>query len=271
MSKKERKEIGIAIILWMSIIALFFSVGKIVKVQGAELGAGGGSGYPAVLDTDSSVELSTTVARADVSNDLAEAIVNVQTELGTDPAGSMTDAKTRLAVSLEDDGTLKADIVGDAEVDWGIGANQIASVKDAPLAKAYLSADQDNLVDGTWTKVLLDTESYDIGSDFDVAGSSFTADTTGYYHISAQVEFENTDLVADKRYSIQARKNAGDIFHAYSHASSVNVLTANGSDIVYLEVNDTVTLWGRSDSGDNAVDINSGDATTFLTIRLVQR
>ena len=72
----------------------------------AELGAGGGSGYPAALDSNTSLEVdSGTLARADVPNDLAAAVVAVQTELGTDPAGTKTNVKTYLQVEHQTDGT----------------------------------------------------------------------------------------------------------------------------------------------------------------------
>ena len=65
----------------------------------SELGSGNGTSYPASLDVDNTVEVdSSTTARADVPNDLAAAIIGVQTELGTDPAGSATDVKTFLQV-----------------------------------------------------------------------------------------------------------------------------------------------------------------------------
>ena len=72
----------------------------------AELGAGGGSGYPAALDSNTSLEVdSGTLARADVPNDLAAAVVAVQTELGTDPAGTKTNVKTFLQIEHQTDGT----------------------------------------------------------------------------------------------------------------------------------------------------------------------
>jgi len=76
----------------------------------AELGSGGGSGYPGALDTDSTIEVdspsaSKTLARADVPNDLAAAIVAIETELGTDPAGSLTDVKTYLQTEHGANGT----------------------------------------------------------------------------------------------------------------------------------------------------------------------
>jgi len=72
----------------------------------AELGAGSGTSYPSSLDVDNTVEVdASTTARADVPNDLAAAIIAVQTELGTDPAGSAATVKARLAVEHNNSGT----------------------------------------------------------------------------------------------------------------------------------------------------------------------
>ena len=72
----------------------------------AEIGAGSGSGYPGALDTNSTLEVDgSTLARADVPNDLAASVIAIETELGTDPAGTKTDIKTFLQVSHQTDGT----------------------------------------------------------------------------------------------------------------------------------------------------------------------
>ena len=74
----------------------------------SELGSGNGTSYPSALDVDNTVEVdSSTTARADVPNDLAAAVIAVQTELGTDPAGSMTDIKTYLQTEHNTNGTHK--------------------------------------------------------------------------------------------------------------------------------------------------------------------
>ena len=49
-------------------------------------------------------------------------------------------------------------------------------------------------------KVELDSESYDIGGDFDVGNYRYTAPVTGYYFVSAQIRFE--DVIADKAYDL---------------------------------------------------------------------
>lgn len=64
--------------------------------------------YPAALDsfTTKSDGAGNTILAAHM-NAVQTAIVNTETELGTDPAGSAADVKTRLAVSLADDGDLR--------------------------------------------------------------------------------------------------------------------------------------------------------------------
>ena len=67
----------------------------------AEIGSGSGSSYPSALDTNTSPEVdspsvSKTLVRANVPNDLAAAIIALETELGTDPAGSLVDVKSFL-------------------------------------------------------------------------------------------------------------------------------------------------------------------------------
>ena len=81
-----------------------------------DLGDGTGTSYPAALDTDTNPEVnspsaSKTKARAEVPNDLAAAVIAVQTELGTDPAGTLTDVKTFLQTDHDPDGTHNNDAV----------------------------------------------------------------------------------------------------------------------------------------------------------------
>ena len=94
-----KKFILVSIIL-IALASLSFNV-----AYAAELGAGGGSDYPGTLDADSTLETTSTVARADVPNDLGAAIVAIQTELGTDPAGTLTDVKTFVQTEHATDGT----------------------------------------------------------------------------------------------------------------------------------------------------------------------
>ena len=76
----------------------------------SELGSGSGTSYPGALDTDTTLEVNSpnagkTKARAEVANDSGAAIVAIQTEMGTDPAGTTTDVKSFLQADHNTDGT----------------------------------------------------------------------------------------------------------------------------------------------------------------------
>jgi len=65
------------------------------------------STYPATLDTFTTKTNKEDFVDADHMNDVQNAIVATQTELGADVAGSRTDLKTRLAQSLADNGAMR--------------------------------------------------------------------------------------------------------------------------------------------------------------------
>lgn len=62
----------------------------------AELGAGSGTGYPSAIDSNVTVETTNDYARIQVANDLAAAIVAIETELGISPKGSYATVVARL-------------------------------------------------------------------------------------------------------------------------------------------------------------------------------
>lgn len=115
----------------------------------SELGDGSGSGYPAALDTDATLETGADFARIGVPNDLAAAIVKIETELGTDPAGvaadptgAYTDVKTRLNKLPR---VMKTDVAAVGNVDAGeddlisysLVAATLGTVNDAVRIKAW--------------------------------------------------------------------------------------------------------------------------------------
>lgn len=147
----------------------------------AELGAGSGSSYPGALDTDSVQESTSKVARSDVPNDLAAAIIAIQTELGTDPAGSLTDVKTNLQTEHAADGThavvtaTSIDLGSSTVVSGTLDEDDLSSDSATDLAtqqsiKAYVDAQTGlDFTDGTLATVtVLATEtdllSIDLGT-----------------------------------------------------------------------------------------------------------
>lgn len=71
----------------------------------SELGSGSGSSYPGALDTNATLESASTAVRFAVPNDNSAAIISVQTELGINPAGILTDVKTFLQTEHNTNGT----------------------------------------------------------------------------------------------------------------------------------------------------------------------
>ena len=81
------------------LIAILFLFSGIAL--GYELGAGSGTSYPAVIDTDTSVEVDypspdATTARAAVPNDTNAAVIAIETELGINPSGAYDTVRARL-------------------------------------------------------------------------------------------------------------------------------------------------------------------------------
>jgi len=132
--------------------------------------------------------------------------------------------------------------------------------------RATLSTAQLNLTDGTYTLVALDTETYDVGSDFDTTTHLFTAPVTGYYEIMGNIMYGN--LIALKTYKAAIYVD-GVIAHAqYTHSGWIDNVAAAVSTIYKLTAGQTVGLYARVDCGSNAVDI-SGGVYTSLSIHLL--
>jgi len=155
------------------------------------------------------------------------------------------------------------------------GANwQVINEKlgQVPEVFTYLSTMQLNLVSGTWTQVLLDTELYDIGNNFNTANHQFTVPITGKYVITTFTNYYNVDLVADKRYCSAVYKNGANFVLSFSqHASLVSYLSYSGTTIISLSKNDLIDFYAKSESGNNLVDLVSDIIGCSLSIRLMSK
>jgi hypothetical protein len=133
--------------------------------------------------------------------------------------------------------------------------------------RAYLNGAQDNMTDSTPTKILLETESYDIGADFDTANSRFVAPVSGYYLICGGVGYKN--IVTDKRYFAMPYVNGSVV------AYSINTAAVTGNNIVaysiveYVAAGQYIELYGQAVCGVNTVDFLPGTTNTFMCIHLL--
>ena len=78
----------------------------------SEIGSGSGSSYPGAIDVNATVEVDApnagkTKAKAAIVNDLAAAIIAIETELGVDPAGTKATVVARLDQEHNADGVHK--------------------------------------------------------------------------------------------------------------------------------------------------------------------
>lgn len=104
------------------------------------------------------------------------------------------------------------------------------------------------IADATATKISLDTETYDIGGDFDaVTNYRFTAPVTGYYIICAQVNYASAGDGSVEQLDI--RKNGSDFLRVTDRAAGTGNSSVNISDIVLLTAADYVELWFTHGAG----------------------
>ena len=138
-------------------------------------------------------------------------------------------------------------------------------------ARAFLNsnASASNLPDATFTKVLLDTESYDVGGNMAVAvgTNKFTAPVAGYYQVSAVVGLTGTGT--DKTYHAALYKNGSIYSEAIAMTSAALDIGIPVSDVIPLAVNDTVELYVRADDVAATADVKTGTSLTYLTVHLI--
>ena len=132
-------------------------------------------------------------------------------------------------------------------------------------AKAYSNSAQDNLTNNTPTKVNLDAEVYDTGSNF--SGGTFTIPVTGLYLVSGKVTFIN--VIANKSYRVDLYINGASNCVFMSHSGLADTLVVGGATIFSLSATNTLELYAVSISGGNTVDIQPGVIYTSMDIQLL--
>ena len=103
-----------------------------------------------------------------------------------------------------------------------------------PAFSAYLSPSTQNVSGSTWTKVQLNTETFDTNSNFDsTTNYRFTPTVAGYYQINAGIYF-NTNL-AQLKFIIAIYKN-GSIYKSipWSYDSAQNWFCGQISDVISM-------------------------------------
>jgi hypothetical protein len=114
-------------------------------------------------------------------------------------------------------------------------------------ARAYRNAAL-TLSAGAYTKIPVDTVTYDAGSNLQIANGRYVCPTAGYYHVEGQVETNAASgslLIAQINVNGAARTDGGRIIPGSGGAWAVTV-----SDVLQLSAGDYVELYAYSGVGD---------------------
>ncbi|RMD64982.1 hypothetical protein D6833_03605 [Candidatus Parcubacteria bacterium] len=236
--------------------------------------------YPAGLDSfTTKTDGVDEVVAADVNN-LQDAVAAIEAELGTDPAGSVTDVKTRLAVALNDDGTLKTPAVfADSATDAPMRVTARSSPPSNPSANDIYLDDGTNTASGNpgwrrytgsaWEDI---TPAYPTTSVNFIIGSGSAAvpmGIAGYVQIPYACTIEEWTLLADQSGSIQI-----DIWKdTYANFPPTDADTITGGNEPALSSaqknqDSTLTGWTTSISAGDILAINVDSATTVQQVTL---
>jgi len=147
-----------------------------------------------------------------------------------------------------------------------ITKESVVSTGEGTGVRAYLSANQENLVDQAYTKVLLNAENYDVSADFDTANSRFVAPVTGYYQVNALVSWVSSSVIADKTYMSLIYVNGAEYSRAYNHSSLASILGCPISDVVYAQAGQYIELYARHVAGANTPDVLGGSNYTYMSV-----
>ena len=175
---------------------------------------------------------------------------------------------------------------GNQIVNGNINLSNKLIIKNYPAFSVYqsTSVDGQSIATGsTYTRIILDTEHYDNGSNFDVSGYKFTAPYNGIYHFDANllmdsnVDTDAGDWDAEERLDIHLFKNQGDAtttsttnrvassLHLLSGAITDNFWQGNLSADLKLDAGDFIELYAKQDSGveQHTHEPTGGDFTRF--------
>ena len=229
------------------------------------------SASPLVIDTDGDyfdVTGTTNFAAMTVAADR-------QFTLQFDGALTMTHHATNLDLPGEANITTAA---GDVAVFQSTGSNTVqciaftkadgTAVVGAGFSSAgriYLGTQQDNIADSTATKVLLDTESFDTGSEADlVTNNQVDITDTGTYIVTAMLGWTNT--VAGKSYRVQIYVNGAAVLR-----SQMQTATGTGdfempiSGVVSITAGQKIELYANSMDDASTSDVAAGVTQTYLS------
>jgi hypothetical protein len=125
-----------------------------------------------------------------------------------------------------------------------------------------LSSSQ-SIAGSSYVKVLLDTETWDLGGEF--ASNKFTVTTAGRYFIIVQTHM--ADMASDKKLQNFIYKNGSDACNARNNTSSAGHLTAITATVLSLASSDYIESYVFN--GDSTARNASSGTGTYMMIQRI--
>lgn len=205
---------------------------------------------------------------------------NIEAKVGVDSSAVTTSHDYKIAnpETANNVGVKEKDSGGTARNMVKVNASDQLVIGDSNLgdtliytttrARAYPGTSQLNIANSTPVKVLLDTETYDSGGNFDTINNRFVAPVAGYYLCHGAVGFSS--ITADRRYLSYIYVNgSAKIASTQQIGASTSTIVIHVSDIIYLNASDYVELYARQESGGTAVDVAGDSTNTYLAVHLL--
>jgi hypothetical protein len=161
-------------------------------------------------------------------------------------------ARTGNIITSADSGTVTGTMLASATVAQSNLAANVAG--NGPAFSAYVNGAQ-TVGNSSWTRMSINTTSFDTAIAVNTSTYRFTAPVAGYYYMSGQVSFvgSSTGYAQMALYVNNSATNNGNAAPNNTNVGAQVSLAA----IVLLAVNDYVELYGWQNSGGNLNTQNS--------------
>jgi hypothetical protein len=138
-----------------------------------------------------------------------------------------------------------------------------------PAFSAYL-ASQQNLTASTYTKVTINSETFDVGACFDTSTNRFTPNVAGYYLVNAVIAFNSTANNPTNAQSL-IYKNGSSVKEA-AGASPASRFTGVATGIVYMNgTTDYLEAYAYAAGGTGTMYVQvNGSAYTYFDACLIR-
>ncbi len=212
--------------------------------RGYELGSGSGSSYPTTLDTDSTVESNSTIARKDVPNDSNSAILKIETELGVNPSGGCDNVADRFGLVAS---TINPTFTGTITINGNVTQGSGAYTATWSSSTTHGTSDINGLL--TCQSITMDSGAFSALLSSSTIYGSLTV--SGALDFPAQ-SVAGADLVNDSVTDTQLAYNTGQHLTTTSSPTFKDLVVTYGLDTSTGDFSGAVYVGGNITQGSGA-------------------